>query len=46
MKDDSARGERLRNLFVGAIVLVAIALAVAPKFKFEPTSAPRLDLAA
>ena len=48
MKDDSARGESLRNLFVGAVVLVAIALAVAPKlkFEFEPAAVPRLDLAA
>lgn len=46
MKDAAARGERLRNLIVAAIVLLAIALALAPRFKSEAASLPRLDLAA
>jgi hypothetical protein len=46
MKDAAARGERLRNLIVAAIVLVAITLALAPSFKSEAASFPRIDLAA
>lgn len=46
MRDLAERGERLRNLFVATIVLVAIALALAPRFKSEAASPSRLDLAA
>jgi TPR repeat protein len=48
VRDAEARGERLRNLVVLAIVVVALGLALAPSFKleFETAAAPRLDLAA
>jgi tetratricopeptide (TPR) repeat protein len=50
MRETDARGERLRNRAVLAIVVVALGLALAPKLKFdfglEPAAAPRLDLAA
>lgn len=50
MDQDNARGERLRNLFVAAVVLVALGLALAPRFKDwvgqAKTAPARLDLAA
>ncbi|MFP5410644.1 MAG: DUF4034 domain-containing protein, partial [Gammaproteobacteria bacterium] len=50
MDKQAVRGERLRNFFVAAVVLVALGLALAPRFKDgvgqAKTAPARLDLAA
>lgn len=46
MKNAIARGERLRNLFLGVIVLGAIAFALLPRLGLEAAPLPRFDLVA
>lgn len=50
MRDADTRGERLRNLVVLAIVVLALGLALASGLRFdfgrEPAASPRLDMAA